>query len=987
MNAKYGRPGMYWPDLTNSEALSFYGRKCGYEPVYSTYYPKCAENLNRGVIMWLETMHGGQSGSGILGFWKGGSEPEVNPWRAYETHGSTDDPDTMAMRKDTGADTHWSQGEDDRDGVIIAINEQSHTTHVSGQHMDDTLDNIHSTGFLAGSCLIANTFLHLSLIRHGSVFQVIDPWVTSWYASYGYEIFMRYLALNMTVGQAYQKCMEFVGIQYLTGQWWWDVLENVVYFGDPDLRVFVPEHSWERPVSLDYSKKIWLDGHTPFGKFTNVGITGINVSDPFPDQFENITLNVSIFNDGSMSLRKLPVGIYLDGVEIQRLTVLRVDPHVPAEISWTFNITEWGEHEIEVELDPLNLFDEMNESDNICKENLSVNALPLAALALSSPDVSTGETILFDASGSTDPDGSVAGYMFDFGDGNTSGWIEVAIIEYGYGNNGTYGGSVSVMDERGSVARESAIFLVVVHNRAPLVNITATPGFEVLTYEEVDLNASGSSDPDGSIAEWNWDSGDNRTFSGSTARFHYENDGNYTVTLTLTDDDGESTVAGITVTVLNRAPIPGFSVEPGTRSGNRSSFYTFTSEATDRDGVVKEIEWDMGDGTVIRDEITFVHRYRELGRFNVTLRATDDDGETTVSEPYSISIENTAPAVDITVNATVKRTFEAFRFRAMGLDPDGFELSYRWDLGDGSNDTGEVVEHHYTDDGTYTVICRISDEDGADNVSSVTVSVLNRAPVARFSAGSSRIEAGSFITFDAGESGDMDGAVPGYGWDFGDGNTGSGTEVVHAWKTAGRYVINLTVTDDDGARSFASLEIEVVEPQGMIERYGAMGMVIAIPVILLLFLAVVFLLIWRKRAGGRKEIKNIGAVREAEDVGDMSDTSNTGDTSDTSDVNDRDERDVAGKDGGEAGRKGRKSTSGQRGVEPESGNDDHARTDEVSFFAGAGGPDDLMGVEGGDEAINWVTVDESTGDPGREQGNSEGDPEEEAEEWDWLDDE
>ena len=115
----------------------------------------------------------------------------------------------------------------------------------------------------AGSCLIANTYLHLSLVRHGSIFQIVDPWLTSWYCAFAIETFIRDLALGDSVGQAYEKGIRHVGIQYLTNRWWWDIFENVVYYGDPDLKVYSPKYSWDKPTPLEYG--LAINGHAPFG--------------------------------------------------------------------------------------------------------------------------------------------------------------------------------------------------------------------------------------------------------------------------------------------------------------------------------------------------------------------------------------------------------------------------------------------------------------------------------------------------------------------------------------------------------------------------------------------------------------------------------------------------------------------------------------------------------------------------------------------------
>jgi hypothetical protein len=128
---------------------------------------------------------------------------------------------------------------------------------------DNALQNIHSMGFDGGSCLIADTYLHLSMIRHGSVFQVIDPWLTSWYASFAMATFARGIAQEMSIGDCYSEGISHVGIEYLTGQWWWDIYENVVFFGDPKLQVWSPDNAWEQPVPLKAGTVI--GGHSSFG--------------------------------------------------------------------------------------------------------------------------------------------------------------------------------------------------------------------------------------------------------------------------------------------------------------------------------------------------------------------------------------------------------------------------------------------------------------------------------------------------------------------------------------------------------------------------------------------------------------------------------------------------------------------------------------------------------------------------------------------------
>jgi hypothetical protein len=80
--------------------------------------------------------------------------------------------------------------------------------------------------------------------------------------------------MGYTLGEAYERGMRAVGPQYsVEDGGWWDVWENVCLFGDPNLRVFVPndewdkesKNTWDRPNTLSAQEDLDLDGHMPFG--------------------------------------------------------------------------------------------------------------------------------------------------------------------------------------------------------------------------------------------------------------------------------------------------------------------------------------------------------------------------------------------------------------------------------------------------------------------------------------------------------------------------------------------------------------------------------------------------------------------------------------------------------------------------------------------------------------------------------------------------
>jgi PKD repeat protein len=102
------------------------------------------------------------------------------------------------------------------------------------------------------------------------------------------------------------------------------------------------------------------------------------------------------------------------------------------------------------------------------------------------------------------------------------------------------------------------------------------------------------------------------------------------------------------------------------------------------------------------------------------------------------------------------------------------------------------------------------------------------------------------ITFDGSDSIDNDGMILNYTWDFGDGNLGYGSLVVHDYVESGTYTVMLTVVDDNGDSDITSTTITVdfsVSEENPFFTY-------LIPIIIsivILVIAVVGVIFWRRR--------------------------------------------------------------------------------------------------------------------------------------------
>jgi len=421
---------------------------------------------------------------------------------------------------------------------------------------------------------------------------------------------------------------------------------------------------------------------------------------------------------------------------------------------------------------------------------------PIAEFSESASIVYTGEVIDFDASGSYDTDGYIVGYSWYFSDGNTDSGVTVS---HSYVEDGEYTVTLKVVDDDGAFGIKTSS--IVVKNRPPVADLDTSSA--ILDKKEiVTFNASGSYDPDGTIVSYSWDFGDGNTATGVTVSHAYADNGSYVVTLTVTDNDGATDSAHATKTIMNRHPVAIFTESAHTVYSSENIHFD-ASESHDPDGTIVSYSWDFGDGNTATG-VTASHSYATSGTYTVTLTVTDNDGATD-SITATKTVMNRHPVASFTETAEVVDTEEAISFDASdSSDPDGYIVDYSWDFGDGTQGTGVSVQHAYSQDGTYTVILTVTDNDGATNSTEAIKTVLNRSPVASFTESAHTVYSSENIHFDGSESHDPDGVIVSYSWDFGDGNTATGVEVDHAYEDDGVYTVTLTVIDDDDATGSAT---------------------------------------------------------------------------------------------------------------------------------------------------------------------------------------
>ncbi len=510
------------------------------------------------------------------------------------------------------------------------------------------------------------------------------------------------------------------------------------------------------------------------------------------------------------------------------------------------------------------------------------NSPPVAHIAATPTSGDAPLLVAFDASASSDVNGDVLTYHWDFGDGNSAIGITA---NHTFTNPGIYQVTLTVNDGNGGTDIETVNITVIdATPQPPTANLVANPtnGGAPLT---VAFDASGSTDPNGDVLTYSWDFGDGNSGAGANINHTYTTIGIYTATLTVNDGNGGTDSETVNITVTNTAPTANFTATP--TFGQPPLYVTFdASSSTDANGDNLTYSWNFGDGTS-GTGITANHTYPSEGVYTVTLTVNDGNGGTatkttnitvslttcSVSLKYRTFDNSSSGAMDnqirphfivenngtspinlneITIrywytkegtqaqNAWIdyaqmgsnKITTNFVEMASPATSADHyFEVGFTANAGSilAGGNSGEIQtrfaktnwsNYDETDDHSYNM--NASTFQTWDKVTVYCNGVLawgsepngatgggNTPPIAAATATPISGTAPLSVVFDASGSSDADGDGLTYYWDFGDGSTATGSNPSHTFTSVGTYTVTLTVNDGNGGTDTTTFTIQV----------------------------------------------------------------------------------------------------------------------------------------------------------------------------------
>lgn len=496
--------------------------------------------------------------------------------------------------------------------------------------------------------------------------------------------------------------------------------------------------------------------------------------------------------------------------KIARYTWFVDDRQVAEGDTATITISESGDHTLKVLVQDDSGFE---EAQSVLTKKIHLNFAPVPKWSVSSSVAAPNQPITFDASRSSDKDGKIKQFLWQFADGSTANG---AIVKKSFSNNGVQTFTLTVDDGQGFENSKQSLQGQVLINSSPII-VTET-AIRANT-RRIFLDASKSYDIDKHALSFEWLFPDGSTNSGATFFWDAPSDGVHFITLTA--DDGQNVANSQTretvKVLINRPPIAVIDSLVEACTGQTILFNG--SRCYDPDGDALKFLWDFGDGTT-STETDPAHTYTKPGQYSVVLKLDDGFAKEPTLAVIPVFIGGSPLAIpsftDTTVCVQALITFDGSR----SVNPVGAIGSYAWDFGDGETALGQTVQHSYSKPGVYSVALTVVGTEGVakrgkcSNVSQSTAIVrVVSGPVAEFTY-QGWVATGDTLLFDASVSSASDNIIS-YTWQIGGdtlkrgdslSTTRSGARTTHIFRKPGIYPVTLSImTDSKTACNSASI--------------------------------------------------------------------------------------------------------------------------------------------------------------------------------------
>jgi PKD repeat protein len=423
----------------------------------------------------------------------------------------------------------------------------------------------------------------------------------------------------------------------------------------------------------------------------------------------------------------------------------------------------------------------------------------------------------FSSAGSSDPDGTIVTYAWDFDDSGSSGQEDP---NHTFASAGVYDVTLTVTDNDGLTGSD-VVRITVTDPPTAVISCTPTSG---VAPQHVDCDCDSSTDPSGDINHCYFavDGGSEQDGFGAGVGYDFSTAGTRNIQVRVTDAAGNEDTDSVQIQVnaaTNEAPSANAAGTP--TSGDWPLNVTFSSAgSSDPDGSIASYAWDFDDGGSSTDANPS-HTFAGAGVFDVTLTVTDDGSPAlTGTDVVRITVTDTPVAV-ISCTPTAGQVPLHVDCDCDSSTDAGGDINHCWfsvDAGTEQDGFGSGMAYDFDTAGSRTIVLRVTDATGNTDTDSLQIQVntaSNQAPSASAWATPTSGDAPLLVAFSSTGSTDPDGTLTSFLWDFDTGSSSTEANPSTTFAAPGNYDVTLEVADDGGLTGTDVVQITVTDPTGV----------------------------------------------------------------------------------------------------------------------------------------------------------------------------
>ena len=377
--------------------------------------------------------------------------------------------------------------------------------------------------------------------------------------------------------------------------------------------------------------------------------------------------------------------------------------------------------------------------------------------------------------------------------GNATGGNN-SVISYTPATAGSYTIGLSVTTNKGCTNQASSPLTV---NPKPVANFSLP---NVCLPAGTANFVSTSTVAGGSITSYLWNFGNSQTATTQNATTTYSNTGPFTVSLTVTSNNGCTDTRSSQLTSVYAQPQAAFNAPPEVCLGAPANF---TDQSTAPNSTVASWLWNFGDATTSTSQNP-VKNYAAAGTYTVTLTVTSAIGCPSTTATRTVVV-NPLPSANFNVSAPTCASRD-ITFTDASIANAGSLVKWTWNFGDGNNAVNATAApfiHNYTNPGSYNVTLQVETNKGCISTLLTKPVTVNVLPVAGFIAPQVCLADPAAPFVDTSKI--SAGSITGWLWNFGDPNANAANpntstlqNPTHRYSVVGNYTAALIVTSNSG---------------------------------------------------------------------------------------------------------------------------------------------------------------------------------------------